>query len=67
MCISPPLPGFKFFNLAKIFLGNIYLPITALLEGASFILGFSITPLIEEIEELDAQAAKALQAIKELL
>ena len=42
MCISPALLGLVFFNLLKIDLGKIYLPITALLEGASLIFGFSI-------------------------
>ena len=32
--ISPPLPGFCLDNLLYIFFGKIYLPITALLEGA---------------------------------
>ena len=44
--ISPPLPGLSFDNLLKIVLGNIYLPITALLDGASLIEGFSTTLLI---------------------
>ena len=47
MCISPPLLGFVFFSLLKIDLGKIYLPITALFDGALFKSGFSITPLIE--------------------
>ena len=46
MCISPPLLGFVFFSLVKIDLGKMYLPITALFEGAFFESGFSITPLI---------------------
>jgi hypothetical protein len=43
---SPLLPGFNDFNLEKIVLGNIYLPITALLEGEVFIEGFSTTLFI---------------------
>ena len=43
---SPPLPGFNDFNLEKIVLGNMYLPITALLEGEVFIEGFSTTLFI---------------------
>ena len=42
ICISPPFPGFNFNNLENILLGKIYLPITALLEGALFVEGFSI-------------------------
>ena len=41
--ISPPFPGFCFNSTEKIVLGRIYLPITALLEGAVFTEGFSIT------------------------
>ena len=47
ICISPPLPGFCFANLLNIVLGRIYLPITALLEGAFLIEGFSNTPSIK--------------------
>ena len=37
------------FNLEKIDLGNIYLPITALLEGEAFIVGFSTTLLMVKL------------------
>ena len=47
ICISPPLPGFCVSNFEKISLGKIYLPITALLDGAFFIEGFSITSEIK--------------------
>ena len=47
ICFSPPLPDFRFDNFKKILLGKIYLPITALLEGALFIEGFSTTPEIK--------------------
>ena len=46
MWISPPLPGLSLDNLLKIVLGSIYLPITALLDGADLISGFSTTSLI---------------------
>ena len=44
--ISPPLPDFCIESFLKIILGKIYLPITALLDGASFMDGFSMTSLI---------------------
>ena len=34
ICISLPLPGFNFFNFLKIIFGKMYLPITALFDGA---------------------------------
>ena len=37
----------KFLNKLKIFFGKIYLPITALLDGALLIRGFSITSSIK--------------------
>ena len=46
ICISPPIPFFCFSNLLKISLGKIYLPITALVDGALFIFGFSTTSLM---------------------
>ena len=46
ICISLPLPGLRDFIFLKIVRGNIYLPITALLDGAFFIDGFSTTPSI---------------------
>ena len=46
ICISPPIPLFCFSNLVNISLGNIYLPITALVDGALINDGFSITSLI---------------------
>ena len=49
MCISPPLPGFCDNNFVNIVFGKIYLPITALLDGASFIDGFSITLSIKKL------------------
>ena len=45
--ISPPLPGFCFPSFKKILFGKIYRPITALLDGAVLIDGFSITSLIK--------------------
>ena len=42
-----PLPGFCLSNFEKISLGKIYLPITALLDGAFFTEGFSITSEIK--------------------
>ena len=36
-------------NLEKIILGNIYLPITALFDGALFLAGFSITLFITKL------------------
>ena len=47
--ISPPLPGLSFDNLLNIVLGKIYLPITALFDGASLIEGFSTTFLIVKL------------------
>ena len=38
--------GLRFLNFLKIDLGKIYLPITALFDGAFLIDGFSITPSI---------------------
>ena len=46
ICISLPLFVFKDLILLKIDLGKIYLPITALFDGAFFLEGFSITPSI---------------------
>ena len=46
MWISLPLPGLSFDSFLKIVFGNIYLPITARLEGACLIVGFSTTLLI---------------------
>ena len=46
ICISPPILFFCFFNLENIFFGNMYLPITAFVEGAFLLLGFSITSSI---------------------
>ena len=34
MCISPPAPAFNWGIILNISFGRIYLPITALLEGA---------------------------------
>ena len=47
--ISPPLPFFCFFNLLKINFGKMYLPITALFDGALFAEGFSKTFLIMKL------------------
>jgi len=46
MCISLPLVGLSNLIFLKIVRGNIYLPITALLDGAFFAVGFSTTPSI---------------------
>ena len=59
MCISPPLLGFVIFNLLKIDLGKIYLPITALFEGAFFKSGFSITPFIKVMKRATNLMIKA--------
>ena len=46
ICISLPFPGFSDLIFLKIVRGSIYLPITALLDGAFLIDGFSTTPSI---------------------
>ena len=43
------MPGLRFFSLENIFFGRIYLPITAFVEGALLIVGFSITSLIKKL------------------
>ena len=43
ICISPPFPGLNLINCLKIVFGKIYLPITALFDGAFLREGFSIT------------------------
>ena len=48
ICISLPLVGLRDLIFLKILSGNIYLPITALLDGAFFIDGFSTTPSITQ-------------------
>ena len=49
MCISPLLPGFCFFNFKNIFFERIYLPITALFDGAFLIEGFYTTESIKKL------------------
>ena len=49
ICTSPPFPFFCFLRLLNIFFGKIYLPITALFDGALFIDGFSTTLAIKKL------------------